>query len=119
MNLEPIQRAELLNNLATCHLYLREPGEARPLFEETLAVLRSDAATKEAWRPPRMASPPAIFQGNLQTAKERYENLLRTGKAKENDTIKAWAHVGLGAIAWREASSRRLRSFLRAPHHSI
>ena len=108
LNLEPSLRTELLNNLATCHLYLREPLEARALFKKTLLLLRSSTGTHELFLAAAEDGIAAcdILEGNLQAAKNRYENLLQTGQTAANDTIKAWAHVGLGEIAWQEGNAQ-------------
>lgn len=108
LNLEVGLRTELLNNLATSHLYLREPREARPLFEETLSLLRSSAGTHELFLAAAEDGIAVcdILEGNLQAAKKRYENLLQTGQTTANDTIKVWAHVGLGEIAWQEGNAQ-------------
>lgn len=107
LNLEPAQCTELLNNLATSHLYLRESAEARPLFEETLSLLRARAETRELFLAAAEDGVAVcdILDGNLQAAKKRYEQMLERGKTAGNDTIKAWAHVGLGEIAWQEGNA--------------
>ena len=104
--MEPIKRAELVNNLATSHLYLREPKEARPLFEETLSLLHGTAGTPDYFLAAGEDGLAAcdILEGNLQSAKKRYEELLRTGKTVGNETITAWAHLGLGGLAWEEGN---------------
>jgi predicted acylesterase/phospholipase RssA len=107
LNFDSLQRSEVLNNLAICHLFSREPKEARPLFEETLSLLYSIAKVPDYFPAAALAGLAGcdLLEGDLQKAKKGYEQVLQLGKKAHNDTINVWAHLGLGEIAWEEGNA--------------
>jgi predicted acylesterase/phospholipase RssA/tetratricopeptide (TPR) repeat protein len=102
------QHVRLLNNLATCHLYLRELGEARPLFDQALEILNKQKSAK----PYVIAASEDglvvcdIYERKFASAKIRCDALLKLGEDAENETVKVWARVCMGEIAWLQGDTR-------------
>lgn len=108
LHLKPQQLTNLLNNLATTYLYLNDSVKARPLFEEALSLLRSGKQSPDLYY--RAAAEDGIaicdiIDGRLTSAKDLYEKMLLAGKSEGNETVQAWAHIGLGRIAWQRGEA--------------